>query len=690
MKRKMIGITTGYISGLFFVSFFTQAWHLIIPAFAFLVYVVIGRLKKFSVNDFALVAMSFAMAFLNGELYTRYVYEDIVKYDNVSGSFSGIVQSYDLYDNDKARYILKGKIDGIRSAEITVFTNELDVRYGDRVDIESCTFSKISGDYLFDTETYFQADGIFLNAENPENVSVEKLGRQKIKNFLMDYREKIISDFRIKLGEDYGGFLSGMVFGEKSHLSDGVKNSLYRTGIGHIMAVSGLHISVMAIFLMKIFKRLKVNKFVSFGLLNVFMILMLIMSEVPVSAVRAVVMADIAYSAGFFRRYNDTFNSLAVAVLLICIANPYVIYSQGFLLSVGGTSGIGVFAPYMVRNLPAEKLPERIFRDFLTMLCTTLFIMPLTMIFFDEVSIISPVTNIIIVPLCTFCMVMGMLYTVTGGLLPVLEISGGIIKIVLLLSEKISGLDFSYVRCGNAIAGKLAVVCVVAVGMVKIVTGNRKFVSLAIVFSLLTVSVGNLFYTNRQYNKFLVAVVGRYEKTAVIVSYHGKNYVIDFSGYKNPEYVGKYLAENNIKSVDYLVLNKNVQSMYITYMNELDNIITENIFAYGNTYPCGNDNTVLFSDGYRIDAEDYSIICQDGILRIVYKNSEIDFISTQNDVPDSRGLTVFYGNITKKTDLHDDEKSIYLDSNENIRRSGLNNFRIEVLTDGKFSIKQMR
>ncbi|MDE6833561.1 MAG: competence protein ComEC family protein, partial [Ruminococcus sp.] len=268
MKRKMIGITTGYISGLFFVSFFTRAWHLIIPAIAFLIYVVIGKLKKFSINDFALVSMSFAVSFLAGELYTRYVYEDIIKYDNISGNFSGIVWNYDVYDNDKARYILKGKIDNIRMAEISVFTNELDVQYGDRVNIENCTFKKISGDYLFDSETYYKADGIFLNAENPENISVEKLGKQKIKNFLMDYRERIISDFRIKLGDDCGGFLSGMVFGEKSYLSDGVKNSLYRTGIGHIMAVSGLHISVMAIFLMKIFKRLKINKFVSFGLLN--------------------------------------------------------------------------------------------------------------------------------------------------------------------------------------------------------------------------------------------------------------------------------------------------------------------------------------------------------------------------------------------------------------------------------------
>lgn len=681
MKRKMIGITAGYISGLFFVSFFTQAWELVIPAVVFLAYVVIGKLKKFSVNDFALVAMSFAAAFLVGELYTSYVYEDTIKYDGISGSFSGIVQDYDVYADDKARYILKGKINNVRTAEISFFTNELDVRYGDRVSIENCTFKKISGDYLFDSETYYKADGIFLSAENPENISVENLNTHRIKNFLMDYREKIISDFRIKLGDDCGGFLAGMVFGEKSFLEDNVKNSLYRTGIGHIMAVSGLHISVMAIFLMEIFKRLKINKFISFGLLNIFMFLMVTMAETPVSAVRAFIMADIAYSAGFFRRQSDTFNSLAVAVLVICLANPYIIYSQGFILSVTGTFGIGVFAPYMVKNISHKAL-----KNFLTMLCTTLFIMPFSMMFFDEISLVSPVTNIIIVPLCTFCMILGMLYTLTGGFLPVLEISGGIIKIVIFISGKISALNFSYIPCGNDIAGKFAVICFVAVAMVIISTGNRKFISLAIVFSVAVVSAGNRLYENSQYDKFIVSAVGKNEKTAVIVSYHGRNYVIDFSGYKNPQYVSKYLAQNNIKTVDYLILNNDVQSLYVSYINELDNVRTENIMTYGNISP--DEKAVVFNDGYRIDAADYSIIYEDYILRIIYKNSEVDFVSTKSAVPENRGLTVFYGNITKNTDIQNDDKSIYLDENENIRRSGMNNFKIEVSADGDFSISE--
>lgn len=688
----MIGITAGYVSGLFFVSFFTDIWKLIFPIIAFLLYIVVGKLNKFSLNDFAIVSMSFAVAFATGELYTHYVYKDILSYDNKTGSFSGNVSDYNVYDNDKARYIIKGKINGQRTAKIYFYSNELGAEYGDRINIESCTFKKISGDYLFDSENYYKPDRIFLSAEKADGITVDKLSSHKVKNFLMDYREKIISDFRITLGDDCGGFLSGMVFGEKRFLDGKIKNSLYRTGIGHIMAVSGLHISVMAMFVMYLLKRLRLNKFLSFGIVNIFMLFMVIMANTPASAVRAMIMFDTAYSAGLFRRKNDTFNSLAVAVLIMCIVNPYIIYSQGFLLSVAGTFGTGVFAPYMVKNLSAKTFRKRIVRDFLAMVSASVAIMPLSMLYFEEVSVISPLTNIIIVPLCTVCMVMGMIYTLTGGFLPVLQITGGIIKIVLFVSEKISEYDFSYILCGNDFTAKLAFICVTAVVMVRISTGNRKYISFATALSFIVTCVSTEIHGNAGTDKFRVAVVGKGDTASVVVSYHKSNYVIDLGGYRNPRYVNKYLSENNTDNVEYIVLHKNVQSLYPSYRSELDSAEIGKWLTYGNVSPCGDNNAIIFSDdGYEIKSADYSITFSDEILRIIYKNSEMTFVSVKSDVPENRGLTVFYGRITKDTDMQCDGKSIYLDDKENVdyNYSGMNNFEVEINSDGLFRISDM-
>lgn len=634
-----------------------------------------------------IVLTAFATAFTVGKLYTHYVYEDILSYNGTCGSFSGTISDYDVYDNDKARYIIKGKINGFRTAEIIFYTGELDAEYGDRIIIENCTFEKISSDYLFDSESYYKAYGIFLTVTKADSVTVKKQSSHRIKNFLMDYREKIISDFRVRLGDDCGGFLSGMVFGEKRFIDEGIKDALYRTGIGHIMAVSGLHISVMAVFLMYLFKRFRLNKFVSFGLVNMFMALMVTMANTPVSAVRAMIMFDVAYSSGLFRRKNDTFNSLAVAVLIICVVNPYVIYNQGFMLSVNGTFGIGVFAPYMVKNIRHDK---KLLRNFLMMICTTVAIMPLSMLYFDEVSVISPVTNILIVPLCTVCMVMGMIYTITGGLLPILESAGGIIKIVLFISGKISESDLSYISCGNDFPVKLAFICVSAVAMVMIATGNRQYISLAITVSVAVTSVGSEIYYMYGYDKFKVAVVGKGRNPAVIVSYHNSSYIIDMTDYRNPQYVSKYLSIRNTDNVRCIILHGNVQSLYTSYINELDSAKFGKWLVYGNAVPCTDDNIVTFNDGYEITSEDYSITYTDNILRIVYGDSEITFISAKKDVPANRGLTVFYGNITKNTVIHPDGQSIYLDNAVDYERSGMNNFEVEVSKDNNFAISYLK
>lgn len=689
----MIGITAGYVSGLFFASFFTDLWHLLIPAGIFLAFVLIGIQNKFSVNDFAMVAISFALAFVSGEMYTHFVYNDIISYNNTEGSFSGIIEDCDSYDNDKARYILKGKINGVCTVRISFYSDQLDAEYGDKVIIENCIFKKMTGDYLFDSESYYKSDRIFLTAEKADGVTVEKRNSYRIKNFLMDYRERIISDFRIVLGDDCGSFLAGMVFGEKSILDGSIKTSLYRTGVGHVMAVSGLHISVMAMFVMLILNFFRINKFVSFGLVNIFMLFMVTMANSPVSAIRAMIMLDIAFSAKLFLRQNDTFNSLAIAVLLICLENPYAVYSSGFQLSVAGTFGAGVFAPYMVKKLPDVTRLDKIRRLFLIMLCTSLAVMPVSMIYFNEISVISPLSNMIIVPLCSFCMVIGMIYTVTGGVIPVLHSAGGIIKIILFVTEKISRFKFSYISCANDMTVKIALMCTVIVIMVKIIIGNRKYIAISIALSVYLTALCSVFYRNISRDIFTVAILGRGNNASVVVSYKSRNYVIDFGNYKNPQYVGKYLSDNGIESVDFISLENDVHSLYASYSSELEFTNVKNWFITGNTVPCENRNFTFFdNNGYKVENSKYKISYIDGVLKIIFGESEMTFISAKSEVPENNGLTVFYGKIPKDSEMICDGKSIYLDENKSVtyKYSGMNNFKTEISADGTYKIIEMK
>ena len=284
------------------------------------------------------------------------------------------------YSGGNSLYIIEGKANDSVDIRATFYSETLEAGYGDEIVIGSCDFSKQKSDYLFDTEKYYKSNGIFLTVNQADNIDIVHSEKKTFKRIIGNYRERIISDFHIALGKDSGDLLSGMVFGEKRGMDQNVKTSVYRCGIGHILAVSGLHVSVFILILMTVLKCIGINKYISFVLMEALLIFITAMANYPISAIRAGIMMNFLYAAGLFRRQNDTFNSLAGAVLLICITEPYVIYDTGFILSVAGTFGIGVFAPYMTKNMPIETTPQKIICKIALMLCTMLCVFPLSLL----------------------------------------------------------------------------------------------------------------------------------------------------------------------------------------------------------------------------------------------------------------------------------------------------------------------
>ncbi|MDE7364539.1 MAG: ComEC/Rec2 family competence protein, partial [Ruminococcus sp.] len=361
--------------------------------------------------DLYIIVFSFLTAFTASITYTLHCYYGVTDFTEQTGNFSGVVADYEVYDGDRASYTIKGRINGVKKAKINLYTNELGADYGDTITLTDCTFKEFESDYLFDTKTWYKSRHIFLCVYKAEDIEITHNNSALVKKSLVLFRENTIKDMCRLIGSETGGFLAGMIFGEKQYLDNNTKTSLYRIGIGHIFAVSGLHVSIIASIAMFIMQKLRVNKFVSFGMINLLFLFIVIITDYPISAVRAVLMLDIMYSAPLFRRQNDSLNSIAVAVVIISVTDPYIIYNSGFILSVCGTFGIAVFGKLM-----AEGIENRLAFAFITALCTSLVVMPASMYYFDETSVVSPFSNIIIVPFCIFAMILGLIYIISGGL----------------------------------------------------------------------------------------------------------------------------------------------------------------------------------------------------------------------------------------------------------------------------------
>lgn len=657
MKRKMIGAAAAYLAGLFFASFFTR----ILFAAALVLILVLLFAGGVRGKDILLLLVFFTGAFGISKAYSHFHYDRIVSCSGSNGDFSGRIVGIESYSGDLALYTLEGELNGIRNVRVTHLGSGLNAEYGDILHLSGCKFSEFSNDYVFKSRDINMAERIFLSADYPESTVVERTHSMKLKNALMNYREDMLSRFRSSMGGTTGDFLGAMVFGEKSGIEADTKTALYRTGIGHVMAVSGIHVSVIAVMLMAVLSRLRLGRFIPFLLMNVLLILFITMAEWPFSAVRALIMADFYYSARLFRRQSDTFNSLAGAVLVICIANPLAIYSSGFLMSVTAAFGIGVFGPYMTRDFTGNKH----IRSILTMVCTSVCIFPLTVKYFSETSLVSPLTNLLLLPLCTAALIVGAVFVMTGGFLPVLGIAELLLRPVLAVSDMISANRIAYFACSGESTADIIFVLAAVVIVLHVIYNRRAVTAVAMAVSFCAVMVYSAFAWNFTQDSLRVAFLGRGKNMAAVVSYKGTVRIFDLSGYHGtPAYVRKYLTENGISEIDSIALAGSGPSQYASYISELAPVNVGEWYSADELYT-GDADTAEISEEIHFSTDGLEVIYRENSLFI-------DFCGTVISVgTDEKGRIFTVGGDAL---THD----ITIDKEEN---NGLNNFEIK-LSDG--------
>lgn len=685
MKRKMIGAAAAYMTGLFFASFFNGIGTLLILAAASVIFLAAGRYSGYRKNDYIIISLFFCSAVLISTVYTHVLYRPVAAYDGKTGSFEGVVTDIRRYDGEHASYVLKGHIDGDKAAKVSYYSADADVGYGDTIRLSGCEFSAPEGDYAYNSRGDLRSRHIFLRVDRAETAEVIHRDSRSIRAGIMGYRERMISEFRIALGADAGDFLAGMVFGEKQGMDEDVKTSLYRCGIGHVLAVSGLHVSVVALALIWLLRKLRVNKYASFVMVTMLLAVITVMADSPVSAIRAAIMVEIMYSARLFRRQNDTFNSLAAAVLLICLADPYVIYSSGFLMSVAGTFGIGVFGTYMAELIPDKGYLTSFLSKLTGAFCAMLCIMPLSMKYFDETSLISPVTNVIIVPFCSVCMITGVVYVFTGGSIDLLGFAGAVIQMIFNISDKLARISATYFTASSERVVAFSFFCAAAVILVQAVFRSRLYTGAAASLSCSLIFLFSALNGRMLYDTFTVAVLGSGNNAAVVVSFKGNTDVIDISGsYRSPMYVKKYLSRNNIGNIRDLVLMEDIQSQYSAYKGELEFIAADEWLVSGETEVLGGGPVSCYGSEGMISCEGYDIFFSDDRLVISYGDTDITFEKPSDVTGEENGLVVCYGR--KSGDPERAENVIYLGNKE---AEDMNNFEIMPESGGGYRLRRL-
>ena len=225
------------------------------------------------------------------------------------------------------------------------------------------------------------------------------------------------------------GFLAATIFGYRDAINVHLKNSFRRTGIGHILAISGLHVGLIILIINYICKLFQFSPRSRSVITIIACIIFLGLSGGRSTVLRASIVAFIYLGGILIFRKSNFINSLGAAALIICIINPLQVFDIGFQMSFISVIFISMlgqkFIPYIQPLKPEYLFQRRHIQYFLKSLpynisiltvvtiSAWLGILPLTTYYFKEVSLISFLTNLLIIPLMPLAISGGILLQLT-------------------------------------------------------------------------------------------------------------------------------------------------------------------------------------------------------------------------------------------------------------------------------------
>ncbi len=218
------------------------------------------------------------------------------------------------------------------------------------------------------------------------------------------------------IAEPYGSLLNGILFGGKDGIGYELTKDFKTTGLTHIIAVSGYNVTMVINSFYLACKPLpyKLRMGLSLGMILGFIIL----TGGSASVVRAGAMASLVVVARLFGRKAFALNSLVLAAILMIIQKPSILIGDiGFQLSVVATLGLILFNPIFVERVGErglmKRVPENLKEAFFSTLSAQVLTMPIILYYFKSFSVVSPLANLIILPLIPTVMSLGFL--VLGG-----------------------------------------------------------------------------------------------------------------------------------------------------------------------------------------------------------------------------------------------------------------------------------
>lgn len=597
--------------------------------------------------------MPIAVAFMACALLSVFVfsYDRSVanKYANTEGTYELLIETVEYESSYQNGYLAKCDEIGQR---IFVITNGDKLERGQIIEGElNIQLIRRIGDATSEKDIY-SSDGIYLKGYL-SSPSVISEGHTSVRIFFSGLNEKYTDRISEFVNGDTSSIISALFLGNKSLLEDSDRRDFARLGISHILALSGIHLSIIVSMVSGVFNSVGIGIRKRYFLTIGFIVFFVCMTGFSDSAIRSGVMLTILYTSFFFKKRSDFITEIFLSVSLICIFSPYSIMSVSLLLSFFAMLGCAISGFIMRRNR-AHGLLRKILSSLVTTVTVSLMTLPIVFTNFGFLSLVAPLSNLIFIPLFTlllfaspFLLFFGGLGFVGRGIIFVCESLTGII---LDLSGFFASLGGIVIPLNSKLGGWGVIILFLSVVLVAVL--KRR--SILIGFCVFLVGVSLISYEGisvsieREANDYIRTYGdGRGDRT--YIESNGKLCIIDSIPISQGS-VGQ--AYDSATDMGYMEIELYVITDYNTRIADAVNVLTDAVYVRSVAIP-----TPLNEDEFELYLSVEEILLDKGVKLVEiprnmeFEDVKIHFGPTELLPRSTKRLVAYYveGNTSRYT-----------------------------------------
>lgn len=316
-----------------------------------------------------------------------------------------------------------------------------------------------------------------------DSIQIANYKQSKLKEYLRKLKVNWQKIYQQQLPKSQAGVIEAMVLGEKTNLDSEIKELYQKNGIGHIMAISGLHISFWGMGIYRLLKRLGLGEKFSVFFSIIVIYLYGMMTGFSVSAVRAVIMMILALIAHIVGRTYDMLSAMSFSGIITLLCNPMQVRNCGFLLSYGAIIGVGVCYPILKEIFNSKS---KLIDCILVTISIQIVLLPVTAWFFYEIPLYGSFLNLLVLPAMSLLLTISILGVFCTYLYPPIgTFVFGTVYIILkyyeVLCKNVIRLPFSSLVTGKPSVIQIILYSVLVVFALYLFT-NRKGVKWVFLF----------------------------------------------------------------------------------------------------------------------------------------------------------------------------------------------------------------